>query len=308
VSDNDERWPALPLDAWRDTYATLHLWLQIVGKVQLALTPWVNHGWHVALRVTARGLGTGVLPLHDGAMQMEFDFPGRVLRIVRSDGRSSTLPLEPQTVAAFHQRLMDELKRLGVSVRIHSRPNEVRDPIPFAEDDVHASYDAGYAERFWRVLVSCDRVFNDFRARFLGKCSPVHFFWGSPDLAVTRFSGRTAPLHPGGIPGLPDRVTQEAYSHEVSSAGFWPGGEPIEYPAFYSYAYPEPEGFADWPVTPAAAFYSTDLREFILPYHAVHEARDPDETLLAFLQTTYEAAAARARWDRESLERSPGPP
>lgn len=294
-------WPSLPLAAWSDTYATLHLWTQIVGKVRLAQSPWTNHSWHVTLYVTPTGLTTGSIPYGARAFEIDFNFVEHKLGI-QSDRGGAAFPLERQSVAAFYRRLMKELDQLDLKVRIQTKPNEIADAIPFERDEAHASYDPEYAHRFWRVLLQCDRVFKIFRARFVGKCSPVHFFWGAPDLAVTRFSGRLAPRHAGGVPNLPDRVAREAYSHEVSSCGFWPGGGPIAYPVFYSYAYPEPEGFAKAPIRPAAAFYSSDLGEFILPYDEVRNAQAPDEILLDFLQTTYEAAADLAKWDRAVLE------
>jgi hypothetical protein len=299
-----ETWPALPLEAWADTYATLHLWLQIVGKVRLALTPWTNHSWHVALYVSPTGLTTSPIASGERTFDIAFDFIGHRLAVRASDGRTGGFALEPQSVATFHARLMRELRNIGVDVRIHGAPNEVPAPIPFERDETHRSYDPEYANRFFRVLVQADRVLKRFRARFIGKSSPVHFFWGAPDLAVTRFSGRPAPRHPGGVPNLPDWVVREAYSHEVSSCGFWPGGGPVPYAAFYAYAYPEPPGFALAPVAPGAASYNQDLREFILPYDAVRQAADPDATLLAFLQSTYVAAAERAHWDRAALERN----
>ena len=298
-----ETWPSLPLEGWADTYATLHLWTQIVGKIRLVTTPALNHCWNVTLYATARGLTTGPMAHGERTFQIDFDFVDHRLRITAGDGAVGTVPLAAQSVAAFYRALFAELARLGLDVRIVRTPNEVAEPIRFDRDERHASYDPDAAQRFAKILRQSDRVFQRFRARFLGKCSPVHFFWGAPDLAVTRFSGRPAPLHPGGVPGLPDRVTRDAYSHEVSSAGFWPGGGPVAYPAFYSYAYPEPPGFAQAPVRPAAAFYSSDLKEFLLPYDAVRTAGDPDETLLAFLQSTYEAAANGAGWDRAALER-----
>jgi hypothetical protein len=300
-----EAWPELPLEAWSETCATLHLWTQIVGKIRLVQTPWVNHSWHATLYLTARGLGTSPIPYGTRIFQIDFDFVAHRLTVQSSDGSGGAFALEPQSVAAFYARLMQELDRLDLHVTIRKTPNEVVDPIPFDQDEIHRAYDPLYVNRFWRILAQADRVLKRFRARFIGKCSPVHFFWGAPDLAVTRFSGRRAPRHPGGIPNLPDRVTREAYSHEVSSCGFWPGSGPIPYPAFYSYAYPEPEGFADAPVRPAGAFYSAELREFILAYDVLRQAPSPDETLLDFLQTTYEAAANLARWDRGSLERDP---
>jgi hypothetical protein len=302
-----EAWPSLPLEAWAETCETLHLWTQIVGKVRLTQSPWVNHGWNVTLYVTARGLTTSPIPHGVRTFQIDFDFIAHQLILRTSDGGAGHLALEPQSVATFYGRLMEEIERLGLPVHIYPRPNEVADPIRFDQDEIHRSYDPEYAHRFWRALVQADRVFKEFRARFLGKCSPVHFFWGAPDLAVTRFSGRRAPEHPGGVPNLPDWVTREAYSHEVSSCGFWTGGGVVPYPAFYSYAYPEPAGFAAAPLKPEAAFYSADLREFILPYDAVRQSESPDATLLDFLQSTYEAAADLAQWDRGALERAHDP-
>jgi hypothetical protein len=301
-----DQWPSLPLDAWSDTSATLHLWTQIVGKIRVAQCPWVNHSWHVTLHVTAKGLTTLPIPYGDRTFQIDFDFIHHLLTVQSSDGRIGHFKLEPQSVATFYRRLMEQMAKLDLHVPIHGKPNEVADPIPFDRDESHAAYDREYANRYWRVLVQADRVLTEFRARFAGKCSPVHYFWGAPDLAVTRFSGRRAPEHPGGIPNLPDTVTREAYSHEVSSCGFWSGGGPMPYPVFYSYAYPEPAGFAAAPVKPDAAFYSADLREFILPYDRVRQSADPDTTLLEFLQTTYEAAANLAKWDRAALERESG--
>jgi Family of unknown function (DUF5996) len=304
---DSEAWPSLPLEAWRETYATLHLWTQIVGKIRLAQTPWMNHSWHVTLYVTARGLTSSAIPCGSRAFQIDFDFLDHQLAVQSSDGGSARIALEPQSVATFYQRLMEEMKRLDLHVRIKQKPNEIAEAIRFDRDGKMRGYDAEYANRFWRVLLQADRVFKDFRARFIGKSSPVHFFWGAPDLAVTRFSGRRAPQHPGGVPNLPDWVAREAYSHEVSSCGFWPGGGPIPYAVFYSYAYPEPSGFADAPVKPDRAFYSADLREFILPYDVVRQSKTPDDTLLDFLHTTYEAAADLAQWDRSSLERGDDP-
>ena len=299
-----EAWPSLPLEAWSETYATLHRWTQIVGKIRLAQSSWVNHSWHVTLYVTATGLTTSAIPHGNRTFQIDFDFVKHCLAVISSDGSSGGFALEPQSVATFYARLMQELAKLGLHVKIHPKPNEVADAIPFNDDETHCTYEREYANRFWRILVQAERVFNEFRARFIGKCSPVHFFWGAPDLAVTRFSGRRAPTHPGGVPNLPDWVAREAYSHEVSSCGFWPGGGAIPYPAFYAYAYPEPAGFAAAPVKPDAAFYSHDLREFILPYDAVRQSNSPDATLLEFLQSTYEVAANLAKWDRASLERA----
>jgi hypothetical protein len=302
-----ETWPSLPLEAWIETCATLHLWTQIVGKIRLTQSPWVNHSWHATLYVTARGLTTSPIPHGSRTFQIDFDFIAHQLVLTASDGGTSRLALEPQSVATFYKRLMAEMDKLGLHVNIYPRPNEVEDPIRFDQDETHQSYDPEYASRYWRVLVQADRVFKEFRARFIGKSSPVHFFWGAPDLAVTRFSGRRAPEHPGGVPNLPDWVAREAYSHEVSSCGFWSGGGAIPYPAFYSYAYPEPAGFKAASIKPDAAFYSTDLGEFILPYDAVRQSESPDSTLLDFLQSTYEAAANLAQWDRGSLERVKDP-
>ena len=297
-----QAWPELPLEAWSETYATLHLYLQIAGKVRLVLSPWVNHSWHVTLYVTARGLTTSAIPFEGRTFQIDFDFIDHALRIAASDGRTSSFALEPQPVATFYARLMEALDTLGVRVKIDRMPNEIAQAIPFDQDYTHAAYDSEYVHRFWRVLAQSHRVFSAFRARFIGKCSPVHFFWGAPDLAVTRFSGRTAPEHPGGVPNLPDRVAREAYSHEVSSCGFWPGGGPVPYAAYYSYAYPEPAGFSREAVKPQSAFYSAELREFILPYDSVRLSASPDDTLLTFLQSTYEAAADLGGWDKAALE------
>jgi uncharacterized protein DUF5996 len=302
-----EAWPSLPLEAWSETCATLHLWTQIVGKIRLVQSPWQNHSWHVTLYVTAAGLTTSPVPHGHRTFQIDFDFIRHRLIVQTSDGGTGGFALEPQSVAAFYARLIEELKKLDVPVNIFLQPNEVAEPIRFDQDEKHSAYDREYANRFWRVLVQADRVFKKFRARFIGKCSPVHFFWGAPDLAVTRFSGRKAPQHPGGIPNLPDWVTREAYSHEVSSCGFWPGGGTVPYPAFYSYAYPEPAGFSKAAVKPEAAFYSTDFREFLLAYDVVRDSDSPDDTLLNFLQSTYEAAANLAAWDRASLERGHDP-
>jgi hypothetical protein len=303
-----EAWPELPYAQWRDTCTTLHLWTQIVGKVRLTHSPWLNHSWHATLYVTPRGLTTSAIPYGDRQFQMDFDFLDHRLVAAVSDGAREELALRPMTVAEFHARTLDMLGRLGVQTRIHGAPNEVPDAIPFAEDRVHRDYDPEYANRFWRVLLQADRVLGRFRAGFMGKCSPVHLFWGSFDLAVTRFSGRPAPPHPGGFPNLPDAVTREAYSREVSSAGFWPGGGPTDYAAFYSYAYPMPDGFGDRPVAPPEAFFHEQLGEFLLPYEAVRRAPDPDAMLTGFLQSTYEAAADAAGWDRPALEREPVPP
>ncbi len=301
--DNQSAWPALPLAAWSNTYKTLHLWLQIVGKVRLSRSAWINHSWHVTLYVTARGLTTSPIAIDTRTFQIDFDFIDHRLAIRTSDGRSEGFALEPMSVATFYARLKKECEKVDIGLSIHPLPNEIENPIRFDLDEVHRAYDAEYANQFWRALVQADRVFKIFRAPFIGKASPVHFFWGAPDLAVTRFSGRRAPPHPGGIPHLPDWVARDGYSHELSSCGFWPGGGAIEYPAFYSYAYPEPDGFKHERIKPEAAFYSDDLREFIVPYDAVRQAKSPDATLLEFLQTTYEAAANLGKWDRAVLER-----
>jgi hypothetical protein len=285
-----------------DTCATLQLWTQIVGKVRLALTPWLNHSWHVTLYVTARGLTTSPIPYGGRQFEIEFNFIDHVLWLRTSDGHARQLMLRPMSVAEFYADVLHALSELGIAVRINEMPNEILDAVPFPEDRAHASYDRDYAQRFWRVLLASHDVFAHFRTGFLGKVSPVHFFWGSFDLAVTRFSGRRAPPHPGGVPNLPDSVAREAYSHEVSSVGFWPGGGPIDYAAFYSYAYPAPEGFASAPVKPAEAFFSKELSEFILPYDAVRTAREPENALMEFLQSTYAAAADLAKWERAELE------
>ena len=307
TSPHSETWPALPLDAWRDTYATLHLWMQIVGKIRLAQSPWLNHSWCVTLYVTASGLTTSPVPYGDRTFQIDFDFINHNLSIQSSDGRSGRIDLQPQSVAKFYANLRAALELLDLHVDINHKPNEVTDAIPFDRDRVHHAYDPDYANRFWRILVQADRILKEFRARFIGKCSPVHFFWGAPDLAVSRFSGRRAPVHAGGIPNLPDWVAREAYSEEVSSCGFWPGGGPIQFAAFYAYAYPEPPGFAAASVRPAGSFYSKELREFILPYDVVRKSESPDDTLLEFLQTTYDAAAELGNWDRSALERGRDP-
>lgn len=299
---NPTAWPELPLAPWQDTLATLHMWMQVVGKVRLALAPPINHWWQVTFYVTPRGLTTSAMPHGTRTFSIDFDFLDHVLRIAVSDGGSRTVPLRPQSVADFYAATRDALRSLGLDVRIWGTPVEIEGPIPFAQDREHASYDPGAAERFWRILVQTDRVFTDFRSRFLGKVSPAHLFWGACDFAVTRFSGRRAPAH-GPVPNIADWVVQEAYSHEVSSLGFWPGGGPVTEPIFYAYAYPEPEGFKDAKVQPEGAYYSPDLGEFVLPYEAVRTSASPDATLLAFAQSTYEAAAELAKWDRSALER-----
>ena len=302
AAENQPTWPSIPYVEWRDTLETLQLWTQIVGKIRLAQTPWVNHAWHSALHVSARGLTTSLISLPGGGMEIEFDFVDHRLTLSTTGGGRASVPLVPQTVGAFYAAVMAAVRSVGVDVEINRMPNEVAEPIPFHDDDRHHTYDGAAAHRFWLATLQSDRVFKLFRTRFTGKCSPVHFFWGSFDLAVTRFSGRTAPPHPGGVPNLPDAVAREAYSHEVSSAGFWPGGGPIDYPAFYSYAYPEPPGYRDAPLRPEGAFFDEGMGEFILPYDLVRTAGDPDGVLLEFLQATYEAAAVQGAWDRTALE------
>lgn len=299
---HEAAWPELPYAAWKETYATLHMWTQIVGKIRLVQTPWVNHSWHVVLYLTARGLTTSPIPYGQRAFQLDFDFLDHVLRLTTDDGARKEIRLFPRPVADFYAELMRALSELGLDVRINEMPNEIPDPIRFSADRTHASYDPDYARRLWRVLLQTERVFSAFRSAFLGKCSPVHFFWGSFDLAVTRFSGRLAPIHPGGVPNLPNAVAQEAYSHEVSSAGFWPGNDVVPYPAFYSYAYPAPPGFSSAEVRPNEAVYSNELGEYLLPYEAVRTAADPDRALMEFLMSTYDAAAENGKWDRAALE------
>ena len=308
VQTSGDAWPELPFEEWSDTCATLHLWTQIVGKVRLACTPWTNHSWHVPLYLTARGLTSSLIPHASRAFQIDFDFTEHQLRVSTSSGKAARLALEPRTVASFYTELMATLDKLGVAVEIDPLPTEIADPIPFPEDTGHASYDGEYVRRWWHILVQSQRVLHAFRARFIGKTSPIHLFWGGLDLAVTRFSGRTAPPHPGGIPHLADWVTREAYSHEVSSAGFWPGNADAPNPIFYAYAYPTPEGFKDAKVEPEGAFWYDELGEFVLPYDAVRQADDPDRALDAFLETTYAATAELAGWDREALEAPPGFP
>jgi hypothetical protein len=304
MSKRDDFWPALPFSEWQATAETLHMWTQIVGKVRLTLTPWINHSWHVTLYVTSRGLTTSPIPHGFHTFEIDFDFIDHELRILKSDGAVRVLKLRAQSVAQFYKAVMNALDELSLHVKIDTTPNEIADAIPFDQDEIHRSYDPEYANRFWRVLLQTTRVLTKFRSRFCGKCSPVHFFWGSFDLAVTRFSGRAAPPHPGGVPHLSDRVTREAYSQEVSSVGFWPGNAASPTPIFYSYAYPEPSGFAGAKVHPAEAAYLTQLHEFILPYDAVRTARSPDDVLLDFAQTVYDAASTLGKWDREALEES----
>ena len=300
-------WPALPFAEWKDTYATLHMWTQIVGKIRLSHSPWINHSWHVPLYVTSRGLTTSLITSKPLSFQIDFDFVDHSLIIDTVTGDRRVLPLAARSVADFFAEVTRALAEVGIETRINTMPCEVSDPIPFEQDRAHQSYDPEYANRLWRALVQAARILNQFRAAYIGKCSPVHFFWGSFDLAVTRFSGRRAPPHPGGVPYLPDWVAREAYSHEVSSCGFWPGSELLPYPAFYAYAYPEPAGYPMAKVPPHAS-YNQALHEFILPYDKVREAQAPDTLLLEFLQATYGAAADLGTWDRASLERPAGLP
>ena len=302
-SGEREIWPELHYSDWADTCTTLHRWTQVVGKIQLALNPMANHWWHATLHLNARGFGTQSITCDRRCIELDFDFIDHALCICTSDGQQRSIALRPRSVASFYHEVMATLASLDVRVRIWPVPMEILDPIPLDQDEVHAAYDAEYAQRFWRVLVACDRVLQTFRSRFVGKASPVQLFWGALDLAYTRFSGRLAPTHPG-VAGVPDFVTREAYSHEVSSCGFWPGSAPGQDAAFYAYAYPEPPGYREARVLPSQAFYSPDLGEYLLPYEAVRTAQDPDQVLLDFLQTTYEAAAVGGCWDTAALERS----
>jgi hypothetical protein len=303
TTERTRSWPELAVADWEATRDTLHLWTQVVGKVRTARAPLVNHWWNVPLYVTSRGLTTSLVPHPTGpSFSIDFDFLASELQIATVEGGTATMTLEPRSVGEFHGLVLGALDRLGVGTGIWPVPVEIPGAVPFADDDVHTAYDPDAARTFWRVLVEITRVFEEFRAGFVGKASPVHFFWGALDLATTRFSGRTAPPHPGGAPNCGPHVMLEAYSHEVSSAGFWPGGPGAE-GTFYSYAYPEPDGFRDAPVQPREAHYDADLGEFVLPYEAVRTAADPDAVLLDFLQSTYEAAAGAAGWDRGSLER-----
>lgn len=308
MSNNGDTWPALPLAEWQETQATLHLWTQIVGKTRLALAPMQNHWWQVPLYLTSRGLGTSPMPYRDRMLELDFDFIDHLLVARTSDGAAEALPLTPQPVADFFSAYRAMLRTLDVDIRIRPIPTEIPDPIiPFADDRVHASYDADAAKRCWRALAQADRVMKQFRGRFIGKCSPVHFWWGGFDIACTRFSGRPAPRHPGGIPNSPDYVHVEAYSHECISAGWWPGSGAVGDAAFYAYAYPEPPGCPEAPLRPAQAFYHGGMRLWILPYDAVRSAPDPDAALLDFLQSTYEAGANLGGWDRAALERQGAP-
>ncbi|MFY9615016.1 MAG: DUF5996 family protein [Candidatus Dormiibacterota bacterium] len=301
---SSKAWPALPLAAWQDTRDTLHMWTQIVGKVRLALAPRMNHWWHITLYVTSRGLTTSLMPYGGRGLEMEFDFHRHVLDIRTTDGEHREVRLEPRSVADFHAETMARLTELGMPVDIYPRPTEVTVAIPFPDDQVHHSYDPEYAHRFWVSLVGAHHLLTAFRSRFIGKASPVHFFWGSFDLATARFSGRTAPLHPGGVPNCPDWVQQEAYSHEISSCGYWPGGGSEG--VFFAYTYPAPDGFEAWPVRPDAASFDQTLRDYVLPYETIRTADDPSQLVLTFLQSTYDAGAELGRWDRQSLERQAG--
>jgi Family of unknown function (DUF5996) len=294
----NEIWPALPLNDWKDTYATLHMWTQIVGKIRLSKTPLINHWWNSTLYVTSRGLTTSPIPDSAGVFEIDFDFIDHRLIIRKSDGTIKNLTLNPRAVADFYTELISTLKSIGIEVSIHAKPDEVPNPILFAEDRVHSSYDPEYANSFWRILVQVHKMFQQFRGKFIGKCSPVHFFWGSFDLAVTRFSGRRAPVRPNA-----DLITREAYSHEAISAGFWPGSGPIQGPAFYSYTAPAPNGLDQAPLSPPAATYNKDMAEFVLMYDDIRKETSPETALMQFLQSTYEAGANLAGWDRKELER-----
>jgi hypothetical protein len=296
-------WPALPYEAWKDTYATFHMMTQVIGKIRLKLATPVNHWWHVTLYVTARGLTTSAIPYQGRAFQIDFDFLRHELLIQRDSGETRSIALRPRTVAEFYREVMSALREMGIDVHIWTKPAEVQDAIPFDRDTTHHDYDADAVARCWRAMEQSARVFAKFRSQFIGKCSPVHFFWGSFDLAVTRFSGRKAPPHAGSAI-LPQSVTLEAYSHEVSSAGFWPGGATLPEPLYYAYAYPEPPGYRAARVAPLGATYNAEFGEFVLPYDTVRTSEDPDRMLLDFLQTTYDAEADLAKWDRAALERA----
>lgn len=297
-----DKWPVINYDDWKDTLATVHLWTQIVGKIRLRKMPWLNHSWHVTLYVSPDGLSTGTVPYQHGIFQIDFNFMQHQLLISTSTGRKEAVELRPRSVADFYQALFEKLKALDIDVSIYTLPSEIADAIPFEKDEIHRSYDAQKMEDFWQALVKIHNVFTRFRTRFTGKCSPVHFFWGAFDLAVTRFSGRDAPPHQGEAPNMPAAVMQEAYSKEVSSCGFWPGSEQYPHAVFYAYCYPVTPTFSEQAVQPAGAFYSQEMGEFMLPYEVVQQSPDPEETLLAFMQSTYEAAANTGHWDRASLE------
>jgi hypothetical protein len=300
--EHEYYWPELDYSAWKDTCATVHRWTQCVGKVRLVQTPWINHSWHVTQYVTTRGLTTSPIPYGERLFQIDFDFVDHRVLIATGEGDLRIIELAPRSVANFHTELFSKLTELGIDVEINPIPSEIPDGPRLDRDEQHATYDREYADRFRRVLLSSARVMQKFRSRYIGKVSPVHFFWGSFDLAVTRFSGRTAPPHPGGVPHLPLAVAREAYSHEVSSAGFWPGGIGVDFPAYYSYAYPTPEGFSARKIRPAEAYFDKTLGEFLLPYNEVRRTSSPDDMLLDFFQTTYEAAAELADWNRSALE------
>jgi hypothetical protein len=301
-------WPDIPYEPWRDTCSALHLYAQVVGKYRLARSPWVNHSWHATFYVDARGLTTSIVPDGPAGIEVAFDFIAHAVVGRATNGKTERIALGPMSVADFHAQFVDMVRKLGGNSDFDGCPNEIPDPVRFEDDRAERPYDAGAVARFFQACVRVDRVLKRFRTSFIGKVSPVHLFWGSFDLAVTRFSGRPAPLHPGGIPALPDDVTREAYSDEVSSAGFWPGGGAVDFPAFYSYAYPAPAGFADARVSPEAAYFDKGLGEFLLPYDAVRRSRDPEAALMAFLETTYRAAADLGGWDRQRLECTPGVP
>jgi hypothetical protein len=301
-TSNQHNWPAIPFNEWKETLFTVQLWTQIVGKIRLKKMPWTNHSWHATLFVSPVGITTGSIPYENGIFQIDFDFQNHQLLIISSSGQNEKIQLYPRTVASFYKELFEKLEAMNIPAFIHAAPNEIDPAIPFQEDEIHQSYDKDKMTLCWQALVSIHKVFTIFRARFIGKCSAVHLFWGSFDLAVSRFSGREAPKHPGGAPNLPLRVMQEAYSHEVSSCGFWPGSELYPEPVFYAYIYPTPPSFGAQKVKPEEAFYSKEMGEFLLPYEAVRLSGDPEQKLLQFLQSTYEAAANTARWDREKLE------
>ncbi|MBT8195869.1 MAG: hypothetical protein HKO56_08355 [Bacteroidia bacterium] len=295
-------WPKLDYNKYKDTAALVHLWTQIVGKIRLRKMPWLNHSWHVSLYVTPTGFTTGSIPYKNGMFEIEFNFIYHLLSIRTSEGKNAKMPLESAPISSFYKQINGHLKSLGIDVTIHAAPNEVDPSIPFAEDHAPRIYDSKEMQNLWQAFISVHNVFVKFRSKFIGKCSPVHLFWGAFDLAVTRFTGKTAPEHPGGMPNMPLRVMQEAYSHEVSSAGFWPGSEQSPQPVFYSYSYPTPADFGKQIVQPSEAFYSEEMGEFFLPYDAVASSNNPNETLMSFLQSTYEAAANTGNWDRKALE------
>lgn len=295
-------WPELKYENLKETLATVQLWMQIVGKIRLVKSPWLNHSWHVTLYVSGKGLTTGSIPYHHGLFQIDFDFLAHQLIITSSANGQQQFNLSSHSVSSFYHELFEKLKLMEIDAEIYARPNEIENAIPFQQDTIHCHYEENQIAAFWQALVKMEAVFNRFRAKFSGKCSPVHFFWGGFDLAVTRFSGRKAPKHAGGMPNMPLDVMQEAYSHEVSSCGFWPGNDSFPYPVFYAYCYPTPETFKDQPVKPEEAFFSPDLGEFILHYEEVKNAADPEEFLMEFLQSTYDAAAITGNWDRTSLE------